>query len=90
MLGVIVWGAAAVYTAVCIFVPELRIYWMRSDRKLGTLSSIGLAVCVWPPTLTVMGVIPAGYGGWVYFVVVLGTLIACVGGLLDIYFRLDK
>lgn len=90
LLGVIVWGVAATYTALCIFVPELRIYWKQTDKKLGTLSSIGVAVCVWAPTLVLMGVIPSGYGRWVYCVVLLGGLIAVVGGVLDVYFPLNE
>jgi hypothetical protein len=73
-----------------VFVPEVRMYWRRSDKRLGTVSAFGVAVCVWAPTLVFLGIVPKSYGGWVYFAVMVGFLIAAVGCLMDVHFPLDE
>ena len=90
IFGISVLGLFAGYTAVCIFVPEIRMDWRWSNKRLGTLSSIGLATFVWSPTLRLMGIIPSRYGAAVYFIALLGLLIAGVGYLLDVIFPLDE
>ena len=89
IVGVIVWGLLTAYSAVAVFVPEIRIHWKRSDKKLGTVSSIGFAMFFWSPTLGLMGFIPAGYTRAMFLFVVLGIVIAGTGYVLDVVSPLD-
>lgn len=90
-IWIIGFSLVTAYSAVALLVPEIRIlYWKRTGKKLGTFSSLGLALLLWPLALGLMGVLPKSYlrtfGLGMMF---LGFMMLVVGCVLDVYLSLD-
>src|SRR5262245_21602192 len=51
IIGVIFTGLLASYFSLFVFLPKLRPVWRGTDRKLSTISCIGLATLLWIPCL---------------------------------------
>jgi hypothetical protein len=85
-LGIIVWVTGMAYTALCLGIPEIRIYWKGTDKKMGTVSCVGFALFFWWPVLVwLLGwLIPKEYLIAAYGFVMLAFIIAMIGYGLDI------
>jgi len=55
VIAVVIWGALAFYSLLCLWMPELRLYGKGTQKKLGLFASLGLAVFIWFPGLVVAG-----------------------------------
>jgi len=88
-LGIFVLLVGMAYTALCIGIPEIRIYWKGTKTKLGTVSSVGVAWFIWGFSLEIIGdrafgiVLAPGPWPYVIFVSVLAVLFT-LGYLMDI------
>lgn len=82
-IGIAAWVTLAFYSALCIWIPEIRIWWAGSDTRVGTLSYIGLALFFWSPVLAITGLISEKNYFVLYFVMLLAGLLTMIGYLLD-------
>ncbi|MDQ4120406.1 MAG: hypothetical protein M3209_03060 [Acidobacteriota bacterium] len=87
-VGIIVWIVFAIYSALCLWMPNIRPYWKGSDIRFGTLSCIGFALFVWFPFF--VAVISPLIGGFdksdapfLFLVIVLAVVIAFIGYFVD-------
>lgn len=67
----------------CIFIPEVRMYWKSTDKKLGTFSCVGLTVITLPLAISVTGVLGARLKSLLLLNVILGFAIMIIGYALD-------
>jgi hypothetical protein len=78
---------AMAYTALCLVIPEIRIYYAHSDKKIGPVGSVGIALLFWVLGFIVIGEItgfvPRAYASVGYPVCILGVMIAIVGFYVD-------
>jgi hypothetical protein len=91
--GWIIWGMAAFYSAVSVWLPEVRPYspgsrfWTGASRKWTRLSCAGLAMAVWLPMLYYGGVVTGLLSGWnnfvAYLLILLGVIVAIIGDWAD-------
>lgn len=91
-LAVTIVVAGMAYTALCLGIPEIRIYYRGSDKKIGPVGSVGLALFFWALGLgligSVTGLIPEGWvrqvcSFGVYLLVCLGVVVAIIGFYVD-------
>jgi hypothetical protein len=76
--------AAAVYSLVAVRVPGLRtIYWKGSDKKFGPVSHAGVAMFLGAPSLVMLGLFPGRYGVAMFWTMILGFILLCVGAWRD-------
>jgi hypothetical protein len=88
------WGVAAFYFMLCIFVPEIRPYinqgrfWTGKEIKASLASCVGYAMALWLPALLyvgiILGLISDSYIFGVYLLAILGIVVAIIGSWIDI------
>jgi hypothetical protein len=85
ILGFIIVGALIVYTTLCIWVPEIRVFYWRGagGPKFGTLSYIGFAMFFWSAWIAHLEIIPEEHRFKAYLVVLLIFVVALIGYLID-------
>jgi hypothetical protein len=88
LIAVSIWVAGMVYTALCVGIPEIRMYWKGSDTKMGMVSCLGVAMFFWIPASVLlgesMGLILDAYKFAGFLLCVLGLVVAGVGYFIDI------
>lgn len=84
-LGVIVWVLIGVYSALCVWLPRLRvIYWKGSSSKIGGVTYLGVAMLLGSPLLLISEVIPPPYGFLLFPIMLCSFLIVLVGYFVDV------
>ena len=88
-VGWIVWGVAAFYSALSVWLPEVRPYsiggrlWAREPKRWSRLSCVGLAMTVWLPMLyyacVVGGLISEWHNTAAYVLMLSGVVVAIIG-----------
>lgn len=64
-IAIVIWAVLAGYTAVCVWLPELRLFhWKATDAKMGGISYLGFALFFWSPLLLILGVVPKLMNLW--------------------------
>ena len=71
------------YTLAAIFAPRIRLKWKGSEKKMGTVSAVGLALFFLGPAIVfagiINGVISEDFEIYGFLLVVLSAAI-CIGG----------
>ena len=87
IIAFILWGAVTFYFTLCVFLPEMRLWAPYRDKKVGLLTSVGMAMLFGLPMLTyaaiVTGLLHERNLFAVYLAVVLGVVVAIVGSWID-------
>lgn len=90
----IIWAAGAFYSALCVFLPEVRPSlsdnrFLTGEKKVGLLSCVGFAMALWLPALfyagMVTGLISESHTFGIYVLFVLGIVVATIGGWVDLF-----
>ena len=79
LVFMVVWAVLMGYSAVAIFVPEIRIFWRHENFKLGALSSVGLASFFWWPVVAAV-VVPQWPAFAKYFIGLVLFIGFCFAG----------
>jgi uncharacterized membrane protein len=79
-----VWVVLGFYCALCIWIPEIRLFgWRYSGTKFGTVSYVGLAVFLWSPALAITGLISKENRFVLCFVMFFAGLVTVIGYFTD-------
>ena len=55
VVAIAIWAVLAFYSLLCVWMPEVRPYHKRSEKKFGLFASLGLALFFWFPALVYAG-----------------------------------
>lgn len=88
LIAVSIWIAGMAYAALCVGIPEIRMYWKGSNTKMGLVSCLGVAMFFWSPAFVLlgesMGLISGAYKFAGFLLCLLGLVVAGVGYFIDI------
>lgn len=94
VLVAIIWGLGLFYSALCIFLPEVRPYYKGLNRKFGLSASIGLAIFFWFPALAAAafsrGLLDKGWWPTLWVVFSLSMSAAIIGAWLELLLSKSK
>ena len=89
------WLAGAIYSALCLWAPEIRphhklAFLSSSDEvRFGLVSCVGMAMFFWLPALVYIGqgvgLIPLQSPLLAYGAAAVGVFVAAIGSLIDIF-----
>jgi hypothetical protein len=89
------WLAGAIYSAFCLWAPEMRPHHRLGfitsydEVRFGSVTCIGLAMTFWLPALVYvvmgLGLLPGSSFMAMYLAACLGIFVGFIGSLLDIF-----
>ena len=53
LIIIILWSLVALYSALCLWIPNIRPYWGHTEIKCGFVSCLGMAMFVWLPPILI-------------------------------------
>ena len=87
-LLVCIWVIAMIYFALCIWIPEIRLYWRGTQKTVGPVSNFGCAMFVWCPALalaaTAIGLVSGTHTYVLYFLEALAFVLVILGFIIDV------